>query len=180
MKIGEQLQKQRKLHNMSQNDLADKLKLSRQSISKWENGTTLPSFANVIAISELFDVSLDELIKGDEALMNKFQDDKIRFSKTETIFTVGTILVFAILAFIYSNGISMASIDDLMSGWWFIIFIFFCCNVKWKTFNQSLNKKAVFFGILLVVFILVPAIMHEVPDFLKGIDEGIKEMPYKY
>lgn len=50
MRIAEQLQKQRKLHNLSQDELADKLGISRQAISRWENGATLPSFYNVLAM----------------------------------------------------------------------------------------------------------------------------------
>lgn len=172
MRIGEQLQQQRKLRNMSQNELADKLKISRQSISKWENGASLPSFSNVIAISELFDISLDELIKGDVDLMNKFEDDKIGLSKIETIFTVGFILVITSLIFIYSQGITVTSVDYWLPGLGIIFFIGFAANIKWSVFNKSLNKKAVFFGILLLVVIVVPYIMHEVPDILEGIREG--------
>ncbi|WP_338232740.1 helix-turn-helix domain-containing protein [Companilactobacillus muriivasis] len=172
MKIGDQLQRQRKLRNMSQNELADKLKISRQSISKWENGASLPSFSNVIAISELFDISLDELIKGDVELMNKFEDDKIGLSKIETIFTVGFVLVIASLIFIYSQGITVTSVDYWLPGLGIIFFLGFAVNIKWSVFNKSLNKKAVFFGILLLVVIVVPYIMHEVPDILEGIREG--------
>ncbi|KRN98890.1 helix-turn-helix transcriptional regulator [Companilactobacillus kimchiensis] len=64
MKIGDQLQKQRKLHKMSQDELAEKLHISRQSISKWENGGSLPSFSNVVAISDLFHISLDDSFYG--------------------------------------------------------------------------------------------------------------------
>jgi len=60
MQIGKQLQQRRKEQGMSQELLAEKLHISRQSISKWENGSSLPSFANVVAISELFDLSLDD------------------------------------------------------------------------------------------------------------------------
>lgn len=172
MRIGDQLQKQRKLHDMSQNELADKLNISRQSISKWENGATLPSFSNVIAISDLFGVSLDELIRGDEELMNKFEDEKIRLSKTETIFTVGLGIVLIGLIVIYGGGISIASIDNWLPDVGLISFFCFIANVNWRMFNKSLNKKAVFFGILLLVAVLVPFIMHGVPDLLKGFTEG--------
>ena len=171
MRIGDQLQRQRKLRNMSQNELADKLKISRQSISKWENGASLPSFSNVLAISELFDVSLDELIKGDVELMNKFEDDKIRLSKTETIFIVGLPLAFFSLIFIYSKDISLATIDNWLPDIGFFSFIGLIANIKWNNFNKSLNKKAVFFGILLLVALLVPYIMNGVPSFVDSFNE---------
>lgn len=168
MKIGDQLQQQRKLHHMSQNELADKLHLTRQSISKWENGTTLPSFANVIAISELFGVSLDELIKGDVALMDKFKDDgKIKLTKLETIVIVGFLLTMIVLVSIYIIGISMSNVIDWMSGFSLIFFILFAVNINRRKFNASLNKKAVIFGILLLVSILVPFIMSIVSGFVE-------------
>ncbi|WP_119327271.1 helix-turn-helix transcriptional regulator [Companilactobacillus musae] len=172
MKIGEQLQSQRKLHHMSQNELAEKLHLTRQSISKWENGTTLPSFANVITISELFDVSLDELIKGDAALMDKFKDDgKIRLTKIETIIIVGFLLVAISLGIIYATGISLSNVNDWLPDFALVFFILFMMSVDRKKFNDSLNKKAVIFGILLLVTIMVPFIMQFLSDVLKGMIE---------
>jgi Predicted transcriptional regulators len=168
MKIGDQLQKQRKLHHMSQNELAEKLHLTRQSISKWENGTTLPSFASVIAISEIFGVSLDELIKGDVALMDKLKDDgKIRLTKLETIVITGLVFVAIALAIIYGTGISMDDVSDWMSGFSLIFFILFANSINRNKFNESLNKKAVIFGILLLITIVVPFIMGIFSGFLQ-------------
>ena len=168
MKIGDQLQKQRKSHHMSQNELAEKLHLTRQSISKWENGTTLPSFANVIAISEIFGVSLDELIEGDAALMDKLKDDgKSRLTRVETIVVWGFLLVTIALIFIYGIGISTNNVNDWMSGFSLIFFILFANSINRKKFNESLNKKAVIFGILLLITIVVPFIMGIFSGFLQ-------------
>ncbi len=52
----------RKQHGLSQEALAEKLNVSRQSVSKWENGSSMPETEKLIAISELFGVSLDLLI----------------------------------------------------------------------------------------------------------------------
>lgn len=173
MKIGAQLQNQRKLHHMSQNELAEKLHLTRQSISKWENGTTLPSFANVIAISEVFDVSLDELIKGDAALMDKFKDDgKIRLTRVETIVIVGFVLVAIFLGIIYATGISLTNVNDWLPDFGLVFFILFMMSVDRKKFNDSLNKKAVIFGILLLVAIMVPFVMQFLSSVLEGMVEG--------
>ena len=53
----------RKQNNMSQEDLAHKLDISRQSVSKWESGLSMPDLDNVIKLSEMFNVSLDYLLK---------------------------------------------------------------------------------------------------------------------
>jgi AbrB family looped-hinge helix DNA binding protein len=51
----------RKLHGMSQEELADKVGVSRQALSKWESGETVPDLDKCRALAEIFDVSLDDL-----------------------------------------------------------------------------------------------------------------------
>nr|WP_300307940.1 helix-turn-helix transcriptional regulator [uncultured Anaerostipes sp.] len=63
MKFGEKLIRLRRKNGMSQEQLAAKIGITRQSVSKWESGSTLPELAKLIAISELFDVSVDYLVK---------------------------------------------------------------------------------------------------------------------
>lgn len=63
MKFHEKLLELRKNANMTQNDLADKLNVSRQAVSRWEMGTAMPDVDNLIAMSDLFGVSLDYLLK---------------------------------------------------------------------------------------------------------------------
>lgn len=49
--------------NMTQEQVADRLSVSRQAVSKWENGTAEPSTANLLALAELFGVSVDALLQ---------------------------------------------------------------------------------------------------------------------
>ncbi len=67
MSLGETIYKLRTEKNLSQGDLAEKLEVSRQSISKWENNSAVPDLEKIIKLSEIFEVSLDELVKGEEA-----------------------------------------------------------------------------------------------------------------
>ena len=64
MTLGTNIQQLRKEHNMSQGDLADALDISRQSVSKWETDTATPDLDKLLKLSEIFSVSLDELVKG--------------------------------------------------------------------------------------------------------------------
>lgn len=66
--ISENIIKYRKENNYSQLELAQILKISRQSISKWETGENLPSIDNLLSLSGLFNISIDELITGDSYL----------------------------------------------------------------------------------------------------------------
>ena len=65
MKLHEKIFALRKQQGMTQNDLAEKLGVSRQAVSRWEMGTAVPDVDNLVAMSDLFSVSLDELLKPD-------------------------------------------------------------------------------------------------------------------
>ncbi|MBQ7829341.1 MAG: leucine-rich repeat protein [Clostridia bacterium] len=65
MKLQDKLIELRKEKNWSQEDLAEKLDVSRQAISRWENGTALPDAQNILRISKLFDVTADYLLNDD-------------------------------------------------------------------------------------------------------------------
>ena len=61
MKLPEKIIKYRKANGWSQEDFAEKLNVSRQAISRWENGTALPDAQNILQISKLFHVTTDYL-----------------------------------------------------------------------------------------------------------------------
>jgi transcriptional regulator with XRE-family HTH domain len=65
MNFSKQLKMYRERDGFSQEELAGKIYVTRQTISKWENDHSYPDIHNLIALSTLFDVTLDELIKGD-------------------------------------------------------------------------------------------------------------------
>lgn len=66
MNLGETIYRLRTEKNLSQGDLAEKLEVSRQSVSKWENNSAIPDLEKIVKLSEIFEVSLDELVKGEE------------------------------------------------------------------------------------------------------------------
>ena len=61
--FGEKLASLRKQANMTQNDLADKLMVSRQAITKWENDKGLPDIDNLVMISKIFNVTMEDLLE---------------------------------------------------------------------------------------------------------------------
>ncbi len=71
MTFGERLYELRKSKNISQEELAELLDVSRQSISKWENDKAYPEMTRLLFMSEYFDVSLDYLMRGTEENENK-------------------------------------------------------------------------------------------------------------
>ena len=65
VEFGLKIQYYRKLNNMSQESLSDKLFVSRQALSKWELGLSFPSIDKLIYLSNILNVSIDELLKND-------------------------------------------------------------------------------------------------------------------
>lgn len=68
MELNEKIQILRKNKNMSQEKLADKLNISRQAVQKWENGESLPDISNLIQLSNIFNITLDRLLKDDDCV----------------------------------------------------------------------------------------------------------------
>lgn len=66
MNLSEKILKMRKINGFSQDELADKLGITRQSISKWESGQATPELDKILALSEIFDVSTDYLLQPNE------------------------------------------------------------------------------------------------------------------
>lgn len=77
MNFAEKLLKLRTQYGYSQEVLAEKLNVSRQAVSKWELGTTLPETDKVIAISDFFNVSTDYLLKDNFQLNNNDSLDRV-------------------------------------------------------------------------------------------------------
>ncbi len=63
--LSENLYNLRKLHKFSQEQVADRLGVSRQAVAKWESGETAPDIHNCVALAQLYDVSVDELVNYD-------------------------------------------------------------------------------------------------------------------
>lgn len=66
MKLSEQIRKHRKLSNLTQEGLAKKLHTTRQSVSKWEQGSLEPNIQTLNDLAKLFGISLDHLVNGEE------------------------------------------------------------------------------------------------------------------
>lgn len=100
MKIGDQLKKARMDKNLTQEEVAEKIFVSRQSISNWENNKTYPDIGNVIALSDLYQISLDELLKGSDNFMEHLEEstDIVRSNKKLMAIIIVALLVMILLA----------------------------------------------------------------------------------
>jgi len=94
MNLSEKIYKLRKEKGFSQDELAAMLDVSRQSISKWENNSAVPELDKLVRMSEIFGISLDELVKGEAAAME--QEKNVVYppqNNTDKRKIIGTILL---------------------------------------------------------------------------------------
>lgn len=63
MSVGQRISELRSSKNLSQNQLAQLMEVSRQAVSKWENGTSDPSTSNLLSLAKLYGISPEELLK---------------------------------------------------------------------------------------------------------------------
>lgn len=99
MDISKRLQELRKKAGYSQEQVAEKLGLSRQAISKWESGQGKPEIDNVVKLTELYDVSADYILLGIENITTASVTEKKKINK-EYRKAIGCIAIIAATAII--------------------------------------------------------------------------------
>lgn len=106
MELGNKIKYYRNEKELSQEALAERVYVSRQTISNWENNKSYPDINSIVLLSEIFEISIDNLIKGDVELMkkeiNSEEVKKLNFYATMMVILmlVATILLMPMLKFI--------------------------------------------------------------------------------
>lgn len=100
MEIGSQIKKYRGAQRLSQDALAEKIFVTRQTISNWETGKSYPDVHSLLLLGAVFDVSLDQLVKGDIETMKKEigKAEVTEFNRFGKIFSA--LFILSLLAFI--------------------------------------------------------------------------------
>lgn len=77
MDVGQRLKMRRNELKLTQDYVAEKLGITRQTISNWEIGRSYPDIERIIRLSELYELSLDELLKGDQKMVKHLQENTL-------------------------------------------------------------------------------------------------------
>lgn len=118
MEIGKKLKNARIEAGLTQEKAAEKIDVSRQTISNWENEKSYPDIISVIALSDLYSVSLDELLKGDQK-MAEYLEESTNVVKSNKKLT-GAILLNIILM------ILLIALNMLLPKGTYYLVIVFC------------------------------------------------------
>ena len=117
MRIADQIKSARIQKEYTQEQSAENLMVSRQTISNWENGKSLPDIVSIIRMSDLYDVSLDELLKGDKVLMEKIEKDAMAVKVEKKIIKFAWIsIVLGVIVIILGNIFEDNPVIDFING----------------------------------------------------------------
>lgn len=156
MNFGEQIKSIRKNANLTQEQFAMKLNVSRQAVSNWENNKNLPDIGMLILMSDVFQISLDQLIKGDNQMNNMtekvIKDGSEKYNMISSV--VGGVLLLIGIMLLFIKGMSVEYIDaqGILHENFFLIpsgfFLIFCGFISFVTvgvrtvINKLKNRKA--------------------------------------
>lgn len=162
MSLGENIQKYRKDLGLSQEELGQKLLVSRQTISLWEKDQTVPTIDNLIRLKEVFGVSVDEILGFENKIQSEEKQPieayKFNYSETElirihrsqkSIFYRKTVILTLILAFIIVSLIGSSPSDffiGILLGSIGVFFLFFFKlmyddNKAWKNSVKRISES---------------------------------------
>ena len=108
MKIGEKIYSLRKKHNLSQEELANELNVSRQTVSKWEVGESCPDFDKIVPLCELFGISTEELLR------DKKIEEKKEEKQEKKVDIVKAVLICIAIFFYFLAVISIIVLEEVV------------------------------------------------------------------
>lgn len=159
MDIGNKLRSARTASGMTQEAVAEKTGVSRQTVSNWENNKSYPDIVSVIKLSDLYSLSLDELLKEDEKMINHLNEStnkvksKQKFSKLIIILSYVIVWALSILAF-WSGDNADAAVYSLAVFWFvlpvttFVLSVIIGKDPQWGRYRWLM---LLFFGIMFML-----------------------------
>lgn len=178
MNFSRKIKQARLDQNLTQDWVARQLHLSRKTISSWENARSYPDIASLVKLSNLYQMSLDQLLKEDEAMIKHFQEQSNNHKRNAMIATICYYLNIGLLFFVIINqhwNVSPLLTDSLYL--WIINLIILATfydfgrlNTKLKHFTKLTSKRLQLMGIILLTMTIFLSLfpIGNVTPFLLG------------
>lgn len=176
MKISQVIKDKRKELGFNQEELADKIFVSKKTISNWETGKTTPDLESILRLSDLFNLSLDELIKGDKSVMEKIKEDTDTVSSNKKIMLIVFTWMVAYLLIFFSEIIfELPKVTNPFVNGLFIMLVmtvgvYLLIKSKFEYILAKVDIEVIFKTILLVGSIMLIFFMSA---FLNGLMQEV-------
>ncbi len=116
MKIGIKLKEARLQAGLTQENVAEKIQVTRQTISNWETEKSFPDIVSVIKLSTLYNISLDKLLKGDEEMIDHLEKSTNIVKSNQKLIIAIIANVMMLIIFILFNGLIISNQYLIMGG----------------------------------------------------------------
>lgn len=107
MRFSEKIKEVRVFRGLTQDDIAKQLHVSRQAVSKWENGLNEPDIMSIVQLSDILEVPLDELLREDLPLVQKLAKKERSYKKLILTLIILSVAFVLLLCLISLNSVQM-------------------------------------------------------------------------
>lgn len=112
MDIDKKLKDMREKAAFTQEQVAEALMVSRQTVSNWETGKSLPDIVSIIKLSDLYNISIDELLKGDQKMQIKIEKDaKLAQANKKVVFVTAVVTLISLAIYFVSVFVGGSFLD---------------------------------------------------------------------
>lgn len=143
MEICERLKQARTVSGMTQEQVAENIMVSRVTLSHWENGKTLPDIASLISLSDLYQISLDELLKGDPKMTEKVKKDAKDLKSNKRLILITAIFCIVVMAVYIASIIVGGEFKDFSQAAtpWLLMGIGIAAVITYSDQKEETHKK---------------------------------------
>ena len=162
MEIGNKIKEARNGAGLTQDQAAEKIMVSRQTISNWETGKTMPDIVSVIKMSDLYHISLDELLKGDQDMMKKIEKDTNIVRSNSRLIAVGIVAIIVAVVVTFASIMTGNAVLDFLAAAlpWVFMGIALACFLATRKPDENTPKLRVvgFIPIMIGVMFMIGGI----------------------
>ena len=156
--ISKKLKQLRKQNKISQEKLAELLGISRQAVSKWENGLSKPETNNLLKIASIFNISVEELVSSDAIKANKIQKESTKYNIPILIIVAYLTSFASVLGFFC---IPVSNVQHPKTFWIVVAFLGGCLLIIKNTLVQDKTKtiKVILSDMLIIIFACILGVL---------------------
>lgn len=182
MEFAVKIKQYRRSHNWTQQEVATKLGVSRKTISSWENGRSYPDIFMLVQLSDLYHVSLDNLLREDHEMIHNYQEEHVALARQDRSFTVSYwINIVTSLYFLWRVIFGAGMINHLpplgrvicgvVIGLLSFNVYYLLNRTNWKKLNQA-TKLGALLTFIVVVALLIKLDFTALPQTAYGFGVG--------
>ncbi|MFY1049726.1 helix-turn-helix domain-containing protein [Apilactobacillus sp. 1-1-2] len=140
MQFGDRLKQQRKIKKLTQDEVAEKLNVSRQTISSWENEKSYPDIKSLISLSDMYDISLDTMLKEDSGMKEFIEKNDLSKKLLGLRCSIASFTMFALLLY-FLNSVNAISSTYKNATIFLMYVLFVLILLSFNKFIKSINLE---------------------------------------